>query len=436
MVKKALNIVFSGVVSNPVFIAALVLSFLFYSGIFKLKDRNLFSCLLKTEDILYVEGELFSSPVKSSSSNNYSALFSVKNAYSKSRIKSSAKGNITVFIPESFVEAYFPGKTFTKLNKKSLSKNKDEYFLFEKNFPFKLKVRLFNSEKNFFKVIDATPLSIKKDFFSNIYVFRGLCRLQFKRLMYGFGDAGGLLLSLLSGSREYTDKSVAEGFKNSGLSHILALSGMHLSLFGSIAFFFGNKFTRRSRADFFEMCAIIFFIWFAGLSPSLLRAFLSSLILFVSSILKMKRFEGLSVLSLSFLIHLILRPEDLTSASFMLSYGALCGIMTIGKFTKFFVSKRIFPVLSSPLSDSFGAQLFTAPITISLFSKVMPIGIIASVAVSPIVTVFLYTGLIGTVLSLLVPFLSGLFNVIINSIYFVIINLVMFFSKFPFLDFS
>ena len=249
--------------------------------------------------------------------------------------------------------------------------------------------------------------------------------------MYGWNEAGGLLLALLSGSREYTESLTGEAFKNAGLSHILALSGMHLNLFGGIAFFFGKRLTKRSTADFFQLAAIIFFVWFAGLSPSLFRAMLSSLIVFFNSALRMRRFKGITVLSASFLLQLMIFPVHLKSPAFMLSYGALAGIMSIGQVIKFFMGKRFFPKLASALSESAGAQIFTAPVTLSLFGKIMPVGIISSVIVSPFVIIFLYAGLFGTLLSLSIPFLGGGFSVIMNVIYLILKKLVLFFAKAP-----
>ena len=49
--------------------------------------------------------------------------------------------------------------------------------------------------------------------------------------MYMWGSAGGLLLALLSASKEYTSSAFSDAFRLAGLSHILALSGMHVSIF-------------------------------------------------------------------------------------------------------------------------------------------------------------------------------------------------------------
>lgn len=429
--KKILKSLLYLFLANPVFLAAIICAFLFYFDIVSIKDRECFNCLFPSEKIVQLNGSLASSPVKSSSEKKYYvADFKVSEAVLDNSSKTACSGTVKVLIPSELVEKYYPGKIYTSFN---VSKNEKKYpLLFETGNNFLVNVNFSEDENfSFFVVKSAVSFGFSQSFSGFLQKIRSLCRLQFKRLMYGWNEAGGLLLALLSGSREYTETLTGEAFKNAGLSHILALSGMHLNLFGGIAFFLGKRLAKRSTADFFQLAAIIFFVWFAGLSPSLFRAMLSSLIVFFNSSLRMRRFKGITVLSASFLLQLMIFPVHLKSPAFMLSYGALAGIMSIGQVIKFFMGKRFFPKLASALSESAGAQIFTAPVTLSLFGKVMPVGIISSVILSPFVIFFLYAGLFGTLLSLVIPFLGGGFSVIMNAVYLILKNLVLFFAKAP-----
>ena len=126
--------------------------------------------------------------------------------------------------------------------------------------------------------------------------------MVFKRLMYKWGNAGGLLLALLCGAREYTDIAIAENFKNAGLSHVLALSGMHLSMFSSIAVLIGNKIGRKKLTYAIRIIVLILFVWFAGFSPSLLRAFICSTLTLIALMSSSKNPDMLLILCFSFLI--------------------------------------------------------------------------------------------------------------------------------------
>lgn len=416
---------------NPVFMSALILCVLFYSKVLPVKEKNPFSSPLPAEKIIFLSGKVSSNPVKSDFfGGTYKISLDVFNARSKDS-SGRAAGKATVFIPKEIVEAIYPGKLYT-------SAKDSDFPLVENGAEISCQVK-YVSKKNLDnaflassvkEIEDKNFLSLLDFLKSKIVKFRSLCRLQFKRLMYEWGNAGGLLLALISGSREYTEAEVGTAFKNAGLSHILALSGMHLSLFGGIALFFGKKISTRKIAAGIQLCAVIFFVWFAGISPSLFRAFLSALIIFAASLLKISAPEGLSILSLSFLIHIVIFPEHIFDAGFMLSYSSLAGIIVFSKYVKKIIHFAVPFKVRASLADSAAAQISTAPVALSLFGKIMPVGIFASVVVSPLIVLFLYFGLFGIVLCLFLPFLSGPFSDIMNKIYYIIKLLVLFFSRF------
>lgn len=402
-----------------------MLSVLFYSGIAKIKDRHPFRTLVKSDEIVRMEGFVSSNPVKVSFLNGaYRISFRAKKVFSLSGMF-EAKGEVILYFSEELVEAYYPGKLYTK----TIAKNQTG-LLVENGAKFLLDVEFLKSQYgNAYVVKKGKSLGWQGNRFARqVFKFRALCRLQFKRLMYAWGKAGGLLLALLSGSREYAEKSVSNAFRDSGLSHILALSGMHLGLFGGIARFFGRKASGRNLGDAVQLGAILFFVWFAGISPSLFRAFLAALILYLNSLFRMNRPEGLSLLSFCFILHCVIFPSHILEAAFMLSYASLAGIMIFGK-----MLRKLYPVcipykIRIALSDSSAAQLFTAPVALKFFGKIMPQGIVASLFVSPLVFLFLYFGLFGVIICLLVPFLSMPISVIMNGLYFIICKLVLFFS--------
>jgi len=101
---------------------------------------------------------------------------------------------------------------------------------------------------------------------------RALLRFAFMRMLYGWGNAGGLLLALLAADKAFLPQNCTEAFRNAGLAHILALSGMHLSLIGTAALQGGRLFGHKKRALYFSLAAVCAFVWFAGSAPSLNRA--------------------------------------------------------------------------------------------------------------------------------------------------------------------
>lgn len=406
------------------FLASLICIIFIYTGIVKIKNRFPYVSIFPQNDINYLEGKLVSTPVKSSNGKTYSASLQINLCgilNEKDFSVCDGKGRITVLIPAELVEAFYPGKLYSSAAKKGA-------FLWESGGRYYVRGKIRNGV---FYVSECVCGFFPKNLAGKVSCVRALCRLQFKRLMYLWGNGGGLLLALLSGSREYTEKCVSDAFKNAGLSHILALSGMHLSMFSGIAIFIGKKIKKRNLSFLLRIITITLFIWFAGVSPSLLRAYICNCLIMVAQIVNVRKPDMLSVLSTSFLIQTVIQPEALFNAGFILSYSALAGILIFNElFDNLYV--RFLPsILSSSLATSSAAQTFTAPISLKIFGSFCPIGIIASSVVSPFITVFIYSGLVLIVLSLIFPFISNASGFFINLQYNIIKYLVECFCKCP-----
>jgi len=142
----------------------------------------------------------------------------------------------------------------------------------------------------------------------------------------------------------------------------------------------------------------------------------------------------ITVLCFSFLLQSIISPSDITNAGFLLSYGALAGILLFSElFTKLFI-KFMPHSISSSVAASTSAQIFTAPISLKLFGTFCPFGIIASTVVSPLITIFIYIGLFLIVINLICPIFANISGIFINFLYTIIKNIVIVFSHLPIIN--
>ncbi len=404
--------------NNSVFLAALICILVFYSGLIKLQDRNRFYSLIPCGQVEFLSGQMISSPGKTSNGKYYSGKLKVWTSGNNS-VKSSARGNVKVFIPCELAEVYFPGKLY--------SAAKGAFF--EAGGLYSLKGH-FSGDGQSFYVDSCLSSTFPETFYGRLDYFRALCRLQFKRLMYSWGSAGGLLLALLCGAKEYTSSEISLGFKKAGLSHILALSGMHLSMFSGIALFAGKKIGRKKLSFIIRIFALVLFVWFAGFSPSLLRAFICSLLTIIAALANVKKPDMLLILAFSFLCQTIISPADIYNVGFILSYTALAGILLTNKFFRSIYNRFLPGYFSASLGSSTGAQIFTAPISLKMFGSFAPVGIIATSVVSPVVTIFIYSGLLFIIISLIIPPLAIPSGIFINLEYTIINFLISFFSRF------
>ena len=405
---------------KPFCVAAFICSLVFYSGIFRIPQRFPLITFLNNKDIVEISGTIKSSPVRVSSKKFYSAVFEVKNTRSV-HTKCQAHGQCNVLIPSEIVEVYFPGKLYSQgFEKGTFLYEQGGFYTFEGFF-----------SNNAFIVNSCKHGEWKKTLKGSLLYVRALCRLHLKRLMFLWKDAGGLLLALICGAREYTEEQTSLAFKNAGLSHILALSGMHLSLISGIAVFLGDRLKNIKLTLILRFIILILFVWFTGFSPSLCRAFICNLLLLIAVISDVKSPDMFNILCVSFLLQAVLFPADIMNTGFILSYAALAGILVTNSFFSRIYLSWCPKIISNSFSASTGAQLFTAPITLKIFKTYCPFGIFASLFVSPLVTCFIYIGLALILLSLLIPPLAEYSAIFMNILYTVIKNLVIFFAKLP-----
>ena len=416
--------------SNPIVLAAIICAVFLYSGLAHIKESRNFASLFKAEDIVEIAGKVVSNPVKDMEKNTYSFEFLPTQCVTRKRASSTCRGCVRAIVPAAVVEAFFPGKLYSVA--KTASKNGG--ILCENGANLLLRGK-FAMENELFISKSAESLGWDAGVFGRLAYFRALSRLQFRRLMYFWGEAGGLFLALLSGIKDYTDKNLSDAFRKAGLSHILALSGMHLSLFSALSKKISTKLAGDKISSIFQLASVCIFVWFAGFSPSLFRAFLCSVIFLIAKTVNYKRIKMIYVLALSFLIHTVFFPYDVFSVAFKLSYGALVGILLFGEFFTSLFSPFIPICISSPLGASAGANCFTAPISARLFRIVTPIGIVSSVVVSPLITVFIYAGLFLIFFSLCFPFFAPMASFFMKMLYSIIERLVLFFSKCPAIQF-
>lgn len=399
-------------------IASLIFALLVYSGAVKRVERYPYNSLLSLENVKKVEGVIYSVPTKTSSGRYYKtecALRSAEGFVGEKETRASASGHITVLVPSKVAESMFPGKLYNSAVYLDVGEN----------------IALEGKSRDGIFFAESVKTLGYQGAFGALNAFRASCRLSLRRLLYSWKEAGGLLLALVSGCREYLPQRTASSFRSAGISHILALSGMHLVFIsGNLALIFYSAFGKKYKLVAL-LASEILFVWFAGISPSLFRALLCSVFSIMSAFCYKKINHRLNFLSFAFLLHAIIFPNHVFEVSFMLSYAACAGIFAFADIFEKKLFSRLPKFFSSDVSLSLSAQSFTVPVSALIFHAVVPFSLVASVVISPIVSVFMLVGLLGIALCLLFPFLSPLFAFCTGVLYKIIAALSLFFASLP-----
>lgn len=202
----------------------------------------------------------------------------------------------------------------------------------------------------------------------------GHLRATIDAIPYPSETTGPLVKALLTGDKSDLPKEITGIFRDSGASHILALSGLHLGvlyiLLARLTAPLGNSpWIRRLRYSLIIVAALFYSIM-TGATPSIIRAFLFITINETAKLLGRKR-EPVRVPLAALTIQLALKPDVITSVAFQLSYMAMAGI-----FLLFPTLDRIYPAPNGPKLSRFNplrkiwsaamlsisCQVFTGPL--------------------------------------------------------------------------
>ena len=221
---------------------------------------------------------------------------------------------------------------------------------------------------------------------------------------------GGLASALLLGIRDNLDSDLTSAFVNAGCSHVLALSGMHLAILSSVIALVLHLFMGIKPASLIGAIFIVIYIFLAGAQPSLVRAGIMFLLGTLALWGYLKK-NPLSILAIAFIIQIFIQKDSGTSVSFILSYLALIGILVTGKTIHELLRGRIPEILNQGFSASLGAIIATAAVTAYYFGVLRPIGIIASLIITPLASIFMILAF-GTLV--LISFFPILFEPLSN----------------------
>ena len=194
----------------------------------------------------------------------------------------------------------------------------------------------------------------------------------------------------------------ADAFKAAGCSHILALSGEHLSVLAVLAIAALKPLLGPLRARLGGAVLASLFMWVAGPGPSLLRAVL--MVWIGALALALDRPQAwLGSLALSFLAMVPIDPTGARSLGFTLSYLAVWGLAVLGPRFSFLLGRTLPPFLRESASTSLAAQSAVSPLLAFSFGYLQFAGIPASMAAGPIVMLMMWWGMGMGVLCSIIP---------------------------------
>jgi competence protein ComEC len=236
------------------------------------------------------------------------------------------------------------------------------------------------------------------------------CRLAMQDTLLRLvrGEPGLLLCHLVLGTGPQLEPGLVSAHRDTGLSHLLAVSGAHLTMLGWLLGFGFASATGRSplgNRGFRRFCGVTLFFYavITGMEPPIFRAMVAAFVLLISYG-KGRPVPLAAMLSLPALFTAVIAPEDLFGVSFNLSYAAVIGLALSGGLRgKSFTDRWII----GPIKCSTWATLCTTPLTLWYFGRFAPWTIVATPILSPIIAGMLGLALMATCVAPLLPWLAA-----------------------------
>ena len=217
-------------------------------------------------------------------------------------------------------------------------------------------------------------------------------------------DVLAIISALTIGDKSKLTREIKATYNAAGVSHILALSGLHIGILSMILSWLFYPLRRVCGGKWIASFLIVGLLWgfafLSGLSPSVIRAVTMFSAYVVASIFSEDRFSGFSALTLTAFIMLIYQPMYLFDVGFQLSFMAVLGIFLFYPLidSLFVVRNKIVAYLWNIISLSLSAQLATLPLILYYFGTFPVYFLLSNLVVAPIAVFILSATLLALAL--------------------------------------
>lgn len=213
----------------------------------------------------------------------------------------------------------------------------------------------------------------------------------------------GVLGTMILGEKSYLPADRKEQFQKTGIGHLLAISGLHVSLLGAGLFFFLRSYCLPMRqAVVFTVVFLFLYGQFTGFPVATERAVLMMACGLFARYTG-RCYDTLSAMALSGIVTLLQQPLQLFQCGFILSYTSIAGIVLFSpvmkKLSPYFKKNGLWGKLLQAVLSSVSVFLVTMPVLLWFFYEISPYAILANLVVLPLLSLLVGAGAFGCILS-------------------------------------
>jgi competence protein ComEC len=290
-------------------------------------------------------------------------------------------------------------------------------------------VYLTNKE---YVVLAATDKNAFKDF---VFKSRSWVINHLRKYIKGEKEQG-LAEALLIGYKDDLDKNLVQAYSNTGVVHIIAISGLHLGLIYWLLLFLTKPLARHKKLVWARLFLIISSLWLfsilAGAQPSVLRSALMFTIIAAGEV-AVRKTNIFNTLAFSAFVLLCINPFWLWDVGFQLSYAAVLSIIIFFRpiYNWYRPENKLMEFLWKLTAVTLAAQIFTLPISIYHFHQMPLLFLFTNIIAVPLSSAILIGEIILCALFFISP-IANLVGAVLNYFIYLMNSYVEGLDKLPF----
>ncbi|GKX31137.1 ComE operon protein 3 [Vallitalea longa] len=266
-----------------------------------------------------------------------------------------------------------------------------------------IKYKLFLSDYEIItskKMLPGLKYSIKRMLFD----FKNEAIEIFDRILPN--EQANLMKAMILGDKSYLSVDTKKIYAESGISHVLAISGLHIAILGYGFYRFICLLLSRKKGVIITIIFLVSYCILTGASVSTVRAVIMLSIILLAYYFG-RTYDIYSSISTAAIILLTINPYNLWDTGFLLSFSAVIGIITIAPVLNQIYNKTNNGIIST-FNVSLAATLGTMPVMLLNYYEIHIYSVLVNILVVPLMSIVVLFGFIGLV--------GGFFSVFIGKI--------------------
>lgn len=204
-------------------------------------------------------------------------------------------------------------------------------------------------------------------------------------------EYSNFLKGILLGNTNEISEEIKSNFRDASLSHILAISGMHISYIIILITYLLNFINSRKLRNIISVIFILLFVIMIGKTPSSFRAFIMFSMIIISEFLYRKSNTFINLCT-SLMIILILNPMSIENIGVWLSFGGTIGIISIYSKFKIKLKGKILNYIYQNFILSVCVQICIFPVIVYNFNTISLTFFISNIIVSFFIAPIMFLG--------------------------------------------